>query len=1791
MKIRPCSCFAALLLFLAAKMFAQNAPETKERIFEDAIRIQHQYWENRTQSPGNGYKTVRRWEHYWENRLLPDGTFPPADINQRAWANFEAQQKKTKANEPAENQAIASWISLGPASNASGLGRVNCVAVAPSNPNLMYAGAAGGGLWRSSNGGLHWVPMTDQKIPNLGITAIALPPNAPGRMYIATGDGFGRYIPSIGVWRSDDSGQNWVPTGLVFKEPNQVYIRQLLIRPDMPQILLAATSQGIYQTQDGGNTWARTAIGNFWDLRFRPGAANIVYAAEEGGLRRSTDGGLTWASIPLPVGVAPRRIALAVTPANANLVMALCSDVNGNFGGLLASTDAGASFSVRFGAAGNPNLLNRDVAGGAGIQGQGNYDLALAISPTNANQVWVGGVNLWRSNNGGTAWSLATFWSTGTALPIVHADIHNFTWEPNGNLLECTDGGLYRATNAVSTWGFISNGMAIGQHYRIGTLPTGNKTMFGAQDNGTALLENGTWRDLLGGDGGECAQDPTRPNTLYAETQQGALRRSLNNGTNWTLVRPPNAPNGAWVTPYQLDPTNPNTLYAGYDAVYRSNDQGATWATISPAWGAVGNELRCLVVAPSNPNALYASNRTGIWRSTNAGASWGSISSGLPINGNIAITSIAVDPANADRIFVTIGGYSQGNKVFRSNDGGATWINWSANLPDLPAFTVAFEPGSFDALYVGMDIGVFYRNGAMSSWALFNVGLPHAPVYELEIQAAAGTIRAATFGRGVWQSSLQPQGVFSVTPAQVNLPASASIVQRLSVTAYAGWTVTSDQTWVSVGSMQVGTTTVGGNPYRTFDGWVDVSVVPNTGNAPRTATLTFVSGGLTKTVAVAQAGVGSPTCSDDGEFGTNDYLAFAPPIALGKPKESIISRANDKDHWRISLPVQADLNVSLYNLPADYTLMVYDGSGRLIGQGTQPGTTAENVMVANQQPGTYYLGVISTAGAFSATQCYTLLATAVPRGNCAADNEPGNNTAAGAMVLPIGIGHSSLLQASGDMDFYRINLTQTTDLSVQLFNLPADYELELTDQSGNRYGSYAAGTTPELIRRTLSAGTYYARVFAQPGLFSATNCYSIIAAPSIQTEVCQNALEPQNNQPSTLAVVPVGVPFQSQLAGHSGNDPQDFWKFSIAATAHVTVSLQRFNADMELRVLDAQLRPLGASSNLGNLAEHVYLANLPPGDYYAVVYSAAAFSIPQCYNLNIQTAPLTCSNDLEPLTNSLSEAPFIPTGSTKSSVMGTGDPFDVWTFTVPVSTAYVTASVSSPTTSGFWLEIRDLQGSQKGYGTQLYLNLLAGQYWAIVRGPATGACYDLSVRVAQPSFCENDGELSNNSANTYTPEISLGTVKRSIVGNNSDRDWWKFVLTTTATVTATLSDLPANYDLQIRFGNGATLGSSSNTGTHNETVVLTLTPGTYFAFVQGVNGSYHSSACYSLKVAAALPGGCANQHEPANNATSTAPSIGLNTEISSQIGTFGDQDYWKFSVAANSAVQIQLTPPLIPSVPCSFELTGSGIPASVISNHSRSYWEGVLPVGTYTIRIHSPAGMFTTQDCYRLKVTGSVLPACANGNEPANNATATAPSIPMNTYLYSRLGTAGDIDIWKFTVYSHSEVQLDLFNLPADFDLHLLDHFGNGVAESFLSGIVSERIRLALTPGVYYALVGGKNNTFHASACYALKISDGRWGQRTQERLAITTEETEPKPEALGTLRVYPNPSEGLFHIDLPIEGACQLVLFDPLGRVMNHWEAQGAITVDVSEHKPGIYRLLARQAGQYLGILSLVKH
>ena len=712
-----------------------------------------------------------------------DAPPPPAYLMRRygfGAAPFAAEAPLAPPT-PLAPTAFANWQPVGPTqltdpgSNTilePSLGRVNCVAIDPTNPNRILAGAGSGGVWLSTDGGQNWSPRTDE-LAVLGVSDIEFAPTNPDIVYMTTGDSNAFATPSIGVYKSTDRGATWNATALTFNPADFRIMSKLAVDPTNANIVYAVELNGLYKTIDGGAHWQfiqPSGLNNdfpMYDVKLKPGDPSVVFTMSKNGeFHRSTNSGASWDPIPpgLPSASAVQRCQIGVAPGNGNVVYVICSERGTNgLNGVYRSTDGGGSFSATAGTSGAKSDFGT----------QATYDMSIAVAPSDSSDVYIGGVSPLRSKDGGATWSPITGFEGGfvPGLSIVHVDVQDLRFAGN-SLYACTDGGLHRTDDKGAHWTDLSQKLQIAQIYHFSMTDQNDGLIYtGEQDNGLNRFNGGKWEHPKAGDWGQPLIHPLSTDLVFAGSNGGNYKSldgfNVFDASIFIANEPSRFPGAA----FAVDPNDLQVAYAGLRNIHKSTDFGDS-GTYSPMTNFTDNMVvHAIAVAPSNTQVIYAARGDSagngmVIRTTGSGFT--NISgNGLP---NKIPVSFAIDSANPDRVWVTLED-SAGGIVYRSENGGASWTNYTGSLTSTSAHAIAYQKGSAEAVYVGTNAGVFRRDQNMSDWEPFNTNFPNVIVNDLQINKSSGKLRAATYGRGVFET---------VLPG-VNLNALLNISTRLQV--------------------------------------------------------------------------------------------------------------------------------------------------------------------------------------------------------------------------------------------------------------------------------------------------------------------------------------------------------------------------------------------------------------------------------------------------------------------------------------------------------------------------------------------------------------------------------------------------------------------------------------------------------------------------------------------------------------------------------------------------------------------------------------------------------------------------------------------------------------------------------------------------------------------------------------------------------------------------------------------------------------------------------------------------
>jgi len=819
----------------------------------------------------------RQW--FISQRMFPFDELPP-EARRKAWDSRLEEKASINALE------VLQWQPIGPQPTTSYFpsnwgktsGRINSIAVSPTDPNLVLVGAATGGIWRSTDGGTNFVPVSDSQV-DLAVGSIAFAPTNSSIVYAGMGDKDGGYL-GTGVLRSTDAGVTWsrvsnstLPAyGLISQvlvdatDANRVYVAQYAFS-QANNIF----SSGFFYSTNGGVNWTKTIGGTARDLVCHPTQSSTLYLAEgsadaangsSGGIFKSTNSGQSWTRIyTSPFGTAD-NIKVAVTPAAPQNLYVLVGKTTAR---VEVSTNGGSSWT---------NLgANFDV-------GQFFYNCYLFVHPTDTNTIFVGTRDLWRSTNGGSTYTNITnnFSISGNYTPNsakAHPDQHHFhisTSSPN-TIYIANDGGLWKSTDGASSFASLNNSLSLTMFTSYDLHPTdASRSYGGTQDNGTQKRTGGqTWREFAAGDGGQTFADTLDPSIVYATYIQHTMFRFSNNGDSLsaTIGSPATFNNDRvdFYPPFVGNDTNSN-LYFGTYRLYVSTNRGSSWTAPGGSTDLTfGRFLSAIAVAKSNTNVIYTGSSDGrVMVSSSGGSGWTDRTAGLPQR---FIKSITVTPTDPNTAYVTVSGFASGH-VFKTTNAGASWSDISGNLPDVPANTLLIDPraGNSNTLYVGTDVGVFRSTVGGGAWQSFNTGMPPTIISELDAQAS-GVMQAGTYGRGAYEINLNDTTGSTVQFSSANYSVNENGGTATITVTRSGSTATTS----SVNYATSNGTALSGQDYTAASGPISFGV----GETSKTFNVTIADDGAV-----------------EGNETINLTLSSASGATLGSPSSAVLT-INDND--------------------------------------------------------------------------------------------------------------------------------------------------------------------------------------------------------------------------------------------------------------------------------------------------------------------------------------------------------------------------------------------------------------------------------------------------------------------------------------------------------------------------------------------------------------------------------------------------------------------------------------------------------------------------------------------------------------------------------------------------------------------------------------------------------------------------------------------------------------------------------------------------------------------------------
>ncbi len=737
---------------------------------------------NRATSPPDD--PLQRHEELNADRKLGSEGKPLTDLRLAALEHARKMPTTADIESVAPLAGASNWVQLGPTVIPKGqtytsatvqvTGRITSIVVDPNDPNTIYAGAAQGGVWKTTDRGKTWNPKTDNEV-SLATGAIAIDPTNHLVLYVGTGEGnfSGDSYYGNGVLKTVDGGNSWTLLGAATF--TRARFSRIAVNRTTPTTIFAATTFGVYRSLDGGVNWTQMTNGlpsisapvrGATDIVIDPNSPNTVYAAFwAGGVYRTSNANAaspTWTKLTngLPIGNFS-RIALGVAPSSPQTLYALIADAaspNYYINQFYRTTDSGNSWSAI--------LLPLDPTSSANNIGkQGFYNLNVAVDPTTPDIVYLSGISLWKA----TRDTITDTWLFADIGGPFHPDNHSFAFDPTNHqiIYAGSDGGIYTSIDAGTTWSdAINRGLCITQCEFMEQHPTSDAVIFiGTQDNGTEQFRNSpVFYHADDGDGGFVAIDQTNPqnvlNTYYGLSPK--LSTTGGEYESWIPVSRCLFGNAVFYPPLALDQSNQNNCAIGSDRIFLDTAQGTGgWPIIVTLPGLASGE-RISAINYTNSNLIYVGTELGkAYRLTNSGGTWTATAlHAAPLPERHYIWDLAPLPNNVNTVIVVMSGFNIAHvwSGVVPASGPATWTDISGTeagrLSDIPVNALTIDPAAPNTMYIATDIAIFRTTNSGTTWTWFSEGLPNCAVYDMRLHAPTRLLRVATHGRGVWERPL-----------------------------------------------------------------------------------------------------------------------------------------------------------------------------------------------------------------------------------------------------------------------------------------------------------------------------------------------------------------------------------------------------------------------------------------------------------------------------------------------------------------------------------------------------------------------------------------------------------------------------------------------------------------------------------------------------------------------------------------------------------------------------------------------------------------------------------------------------------------------------------------------------------------------------------------------------------------------------------------------------------------------------------------------------------------------------
>lgn len=701
----------------------------------------------------------KRTEYF--KRKITDQDSVPQGLLQRGYEQraelqkiVDEQNKQSKSGQEKNRNkflSLGKWESIGP-SNVGG--RIRCIVSAPNDNTIIFIAAASGGIWKSVDGAVSFKPVFDN-YNSIAFGVVVFDPNNPNIMYAGTGEEAGSNgYSGAGIFKSTDMGETWRYLNL-----KEVFaITKIFVSKKNSNLIYATGigSGGFFRSEDGGQNFQKVLSEDLFDMAVNPANPDEVYVSSSI-IKGSVDGGKTFTQKSSGFS-SNSRVSIALAESQPNILYALGSQ-NGN-GVVYKTTNKANSWSLL--KTFEPAFFNN----------QQFYNICVAVSPVNPDLVLIGGIDIWKSKNGGASWvNISNAYSGGNPLVnlSIHPDQHWVSFDNSSPEIVFlgNDGGSYFSVDNADNWQTLATTLPVSQFYRMDIDQTNPYRVFGGtQDNGShGMAEtqgiSQRWRNVGGGDGFYCAVLKDDPKYVLTEVYNGGNTIKINPlqpDTDWEAMGDPED-KGLWATPLAVSPADNATVFTGRSALYK---------TLGPKnWKKVGDKysdkISCIGLSMHSIDELIVGTPSGVVKfSVDSGKTW---TSSKGISGYM--NDFKYDPVVKGRVYGVSGG-SGTKHVFVSNDFGANFTNITGNLPRISVNAIEIDPNNNQHLFIGSDVGVFVSIDAGSTWQPFVNGLPNAPVTDLRIHKATKYIYCSTYGRSMWRAPISDENLPINSAEEIN---------------------------------------------------------------------------------------------------------------------------------------------------------------------------------------------------------------------------------------------------------------------------------------------------------------------------------------------------------------------------------------------------------------------------------------------------------------------------------------------------------------------------------------------------------------------------------------------------------------------------------------------------------------------------------------------------------------------------------------------------------------------------------------------------------------------------------------------------------------------------------------------------------------------------------------------------------------------------------------------------------------------------------------------------------------